>query len=114
MARVIHSRPRKNGTGSKFCAYCLYWEGDAQLKAHTGSTVEFESTAKGFCVCKGKRFQKSAGSAPCHDFQFSIEASKYIVQVSAYTASTLKDRQGIYIDIHTMVYSAKMLKTCYF
>lgn len=77
MSLTTRSRPKRNTTSLCYCAYCHYWEGDSQLRSKGGSMVEFDSSAKGYCVCNGKHASRNAGYSACRDFQLSNEASKY-------------------------------------
>lgn len=70
------SLPRSDNYSYNVCAFCHYWEGDAQLHSHGQSQVEFDERAKGRCLRSGAN-GKSAGYQACSKFQISNEASRY-------------------------------------
>lgn len=73
---MLHSLPRSDNYGCNVCAFCHYWEGDAQLHSHGTSQVEFNEHAKGRCLSIGVN-GKTASYSACSRFQMSNEASRY-------------------------------------
>lgn len=72
---MIRSLPKRDSYTSNVCAYCHYWEGDAQLHSHGTSQVEFDGNAKGRCITRGS--QRSANMGACPKFEISNDASRY-------------------------------------
>lgn len=71
-----YNLPQKNRIAGNYCAYCNYWEGNANL--HSSSTtikVEFNSDEKGRCLKSGA--SRRAGAGACTRFEISPNASRY-------------------------------------
>jgi len=69
-----------NPNSSK-CAFCIRWDGDAQLTNQgTGKGfIRFNDTARGNCVAKQNQIMKRANEGSgCKDYRISPEASRYI------------------------------------
>ena len=63
----------------KRCAFCVRWEGDAQLTGGptiTKGMVKFNTGAKGKCVKRGQQIEASQG-AGCNDFEMDPKVRKY-------------------------------------
>lgn len=73
---MLHGLPRADNNGCNVCAFCYYWEGDAQLHSHGSYQVEFNERTKGRCLSIG--VPKSANYSACSRFQMSNVASKYV------------------------------------
>ena len=73
---MLRTLPRLDNRSSNVCAFCHYWEGDAQLHSHSSTMVEFNDRAKGRCLRKGCNGQSAIHSV-CNEFQMSNEASRY-------------------------------------
>ena len=73
---MLHGLPRSDNYGCNVCAFCHYWEGDAQIHSHGSYQVEFNERAKGRCLSIG--VQKLANYSACSRFQMSIVAGKYV------------------------------------
>ena len=50
---MLHGLPRADNYGCNVCAFCHYWEGDAQLHSHGSYQVEFNERTKGRCLSIG-------------------------------------------------------------
>lgn len=72
---MTHSAPKKNGYLGNICAFCNYWEGDANLRSRTSSLIEFDDKAKGICL-KNRSTRTSSLSA-CPKLELSPNASRY-------------------------------------
>lgn len=74
---MTHNAPRKSGYSGNICAFCHYWEGDAQLHRYSStSMVEYDHQAKGKCLQTSGTIRNSSGIA-CPKFELSNEASRY-------------------------------------
>lgn len=73
---MVRSAPRKNGYSSNICAFCHFWEGNAQLHSR-GTSIEFDDRAKGICLATNGRCSRASSFPACQRFQISLEASKY-------------------------------------
>ena len=73
---MVRALPRLDNRASNVCGFCQYWEGDAQLRSHGASMVEFDERAKGRCLRLGVA-GFTAMRAVCPNFQMSNEASRY-------------------------------------
>jgi len=63
----------------KRCAFCVKWDGDAQLTGGptiTKGMVKFNTGAKGMCIKRNMRIEASQG-AGCKDFEPLPNLSKY-------------------------------------
>ncbi|SOY28775.1 hypothetical protein AMURIS_01486 [Acetatifactor muris] len=74
---MLHGLPRADNYGCNVCAFCHYWEGNAQLHSHGFYQVEFNERTKGRCLSIGG-VPKPANYSACSRFQMSNEASKYV------------------------------------
>ena len=74
---MLHGLPRADNYGCNVCAFCHYWEGNAQLHSHGFYQVEFNERTKGRCLSIGG-VPKPANYSACSRFQMSNEASKYL------------------------------------
>lgn len=74
---MVRDTPRRNGYGGNVCAFCHYWEGDANLHSYGMSKVEFDGLAKGMCLkTRGTKYAQNV-ACPAH-FELSNEASRYV------------------------------------
>lgn len=73
---MLHSLPRTDNYGYDVCAFCHYWEGEANLHSHGQYQVEFDQRANGRCLKIGASV-KNANNSACSKFQISNEASRY-------------------------------------
>ena len=73
---MLHALPRSDNRASNVCAFCHYWEGDAQLHSHGSTQVEINERAKGRCLRRGINGQLAARTV-CSEFQMSNDASRY-------------------------------------
>lgn len=73
---MLHNLPRSDRYAGNVCAFCHYWEGDAQMHSHGSYQVEFNERSKGRCLLKNAN-GKSANCAACPKFQISNDASRY-------------------------------------
>jgi len=63
----------------KRCAFCIKWDGDAQLQGGPGVTkgmVKFNTGAKGMCIKRNARVEAVQGAA-CNDFVKNPQVEKY-------------------------------------
>lgn len=74
---MVRSAPRKNAPSSNICAFCHFWEGNAQLHSKGAASIEFDDRAKGVCLATNSRCSRSSSYPACQKFQISIEASRY-------------------------------------
>lgn len=70
------SKTRGHPKTRKYCVFCHYWTGDADLRyIPTAREFEYEYGAQGRCAKAGIVKQSYAS---CSKFTPSIEASKYL------------------------------------
>lgn len=72
---MLHGLPRNDNRNYNVCAFCHFWEGDAELHSHGQSQVEFNERAKGRCL--KTMSTKTTCSSACSKFQMGNEASRY-------------------------------------
>lgn len=72
---ATRSCPKRNGYSGNICAFCNYWEGDANLRSRSSSLIEFDDKAKGICL--KTRSTWTAGHGACSKFELSPNASRY-------------------------------------
>lgn len=68
--------PRSGGRFGNVCAFCHYWNGNAQLQRHKINDVLYDSDAKGRCLSRGNSEERASRPA-CPQFVVSNEASRY-------------------------------------
>lgn len=72
---ATHANPKRNGYLGNLCAFCNYWEGEANLRSRNSSMLEFDEKARGKCLRNGA-VRPSSVSA-CNYFEISPNASRY-------------------------------------
>lgn len=68
--------PRSSGSFGNVCAFCHFWDGDAQLTRYKISDVLYDDNARGCCLAISNNVEKATRSA-CSRFRISNQASKY-------------------------------------
>ena len=72
MSRTI-AWPKRNGPNP--CAFCQYWNGDADIiPGGVFGVVELNRAANGMCI--RTRSSRSAGAPSCRYFEMNYEASR--------------------------------------
>ncbi len=68
--------PRSSGSFGNVCAFCHFWDGDAQLTRYKISDVLYDDNARGSCLAISNNVEKATRPA-CSRFRISNQASKY-------------------------------------
>lgn len=73
---MTHSVPKKNTYSGNICAFCNFWEGDANLCSRSLTVLEYDNKATGICI--KTRAKRPAGSGACSKFEISPNANRYV------------------------------------
>lgn len=71
----VLGKPRLSGSHGNCCAFCEYWEGDAQIHSHGPYEVEYERDSTGHCL-KGHSYRRASEPA-CPKFEIGYSVRKY-------------------------------------
>ena len=73
---ATHANPKKQGRLGNICAFCLYFEGEPQIRKRSGGGVEYNDM-RGSCAAVTYAKYPDAHTGACDKFQLSQKGLRY-------------------------------------